>query len=82
MALHNYIYLKHKSHDPECQTLIARAHDPRPIPRPMQNLKASGTPVSPNVTVKTKKDGECCGKCQGKCTGKKNKIAEIANLAW
>ncbi|QLQ79964.1 hypothetical protein HG537_0C06130 [Torulaspora globosa] len=30
MALHNYIYLKHKGHDPSCHKLIARDHDARP----------------------------------------------------
>lgn len=30
MALHNYIYLKHKAHDQDCHRLLSRDHDNRP----------------------------------------------------
>ncbi|CUS24960.1 LAQU0S22e01068g1_1 [Lachancea quebecensis] len=80
MALHNYIYLKHKSHDPECHTLIARDHDNRPLPQERMLPQASrAAPVASELTTKTANRAaskaktvkankeECCGDCQGKC---------------
>lgn len=46
MALHNYIYLKHKGHDPSCHKLIARDHDARPSPTRSTQAAAVG-PVDP-----------------------------------
>ncbi|CCE91649.1 uncharacterized protein TDEL_0D00650 [Torulaspora delbrueckii] len=46
MALHNYIYLKHKSHDPSCHKLLARDHDSRPTPVPSVSPQDSTSSVS------------------------------------
>ncbi|SCV99354.1 LAFE_0A01332g1_1 [Lachancea fermentati] len=69
MALHNYIYLKHKSHDPHCHTLIAREHDPRPkLGKPGQ---AALVEIDHNAkTGATGQAKTCCGDCSGKCTDK------------
>ena len=66
MALHNYIYLKHKGQDPSCHKFIARDHDPKPeLVR--QSVRQERDPgQNSGGTGKEKK--ECCGKCTGKCT--------------
>ncbi|QLL32445.1 hypothetical protein HG536_0C06140 [Torulaspora globosa] len=52
MALHNYIYLKHKGHDPSCHKLIARDHDARPSPTRSTQASAAG----PADSIKTASD--------------------------
>ncbi|SCU80850.1 LANO_0B01332g1_1 [Lachancea nothofagi CBS 11611] len=76
MALHNYIYLKHKSHDPSCHTLIARDHDNRPIPRPLNVVNPSIESVDSDKHKKHPKK-ECCGKCDGNCGKETKKLADI-----
>ncbi|SCU78797.1 LADA_0A07712g1_1 [Lachancea dasiensis] len=84
MALHNYIYLKHKSHDPECHTLIAREHDNRPLPSilretevvanevqtvAVENTKGTAAVEHQRQKAEAKLGKECCGKCKGDCAG-------------
>ncbi|SCU80859.1 LANO_0B01354g1_1 [Lachancea nothofagi CBS 11611] len=78
MALHNYIYLKHKSHDPQCHTLIARDHDNRPSPLPSKTVNLQVAAVSSEGLNRNNKS-ECCGKCQGNCEENSSKIT---NVAW
>ncbi|CEP63572.1 uncharacterized protein LALA0_S08e05666g [Lachancea lanzarotensis] len=81
MALHNYIYLKHKSHDPECHTLIARDHDTRPIPQRTLTLEVENGSDSSNLVEKNKKKDGCCGNCQGNCGGE-GKAKKLAEISW
>ncbi|SCU77915.1 LAFA_0A03972g1_1 [Lachancea sp. 'fantastica'] len=80
MALHNYIYLKHKSHDPECHTLIAREHDTRPVPQRMVTLDTDNGAPSTTPAGKNDKNDGCCGDCQGNCSGEKSK--KLAEISW
>lgn len=52
MALHNYIYLKHKNHDPSCHKLIARDHDSRPDITPSSTMTLDGRANS-NSSINT-----------------------------
>lgn len=54
MALHNYIYLKHKNHDPSCHKLIARDHDPRPDITPSSTLATTdNSRANSNSSIET-----------------------------
>ncbi|CAR65225.1 uncharacterized protein KLLA0_B04466g [Kluyveromyces lactis] len=48
MALHNYIYLKHKTSDQECHRLMSREHDNRPNVEYVRNKNRGGTKKSDN----------------------------------
>ncbi|QLG73074.1 hypothetical protein HG535_0E01580 [Zygotorulaspora mrakii] len=52
MALHNYIYLRHKDHDPSCHKLIARDHDPRPLISTSANQSQQSIPTEQMAAAK------------------------------
>ncbi|AGO12502.1 AaceriAER160Cp [[Ashbya] aceris (nom. inval.)] len=68
MALHNYIYLKNKTHDQACHKLIARDHDPRPIMTKPAESPANDTPPAACQT-KPAKSGCTCKHPPEHCTG-------------
>ncbi|SCV01074.1 LAMI_0G09186g1_1 [Lachancea mirantina] len=86
MALHNYVYLRHKENEPKCHSLIARDHDPKPnmntfkrspaAERERQAKKQADQAQSAENTAKTaqteKPAKECCGKCTGNCSKNKS----------
>ncbi|GAV47628.1 hypothetical protein ZYGR_0H04740 [Zygosaccharomyces rouxii] len=61
MALHNYVYLKHREHDQRCHELLVREKD-KVIPRVVRSLGTTTT-----TTTTTTKPAET-GSGEGKST--------------
>ncbi|AAS52842.1 AER160Cp [Eremothecium gossypii ATCC 10895] len=83
MALHNYIYLKNKTHDQACHKLIARDHDPRPI---MSKPAEGVTQEAQQSPCKTKpsKSGCTCTHPPERCSGSRAGDAKpnASDITW